>query len=336
MSRQEALDASRSARRERTCFHPEASPESCGRVISAHSVQRSGGGLASISQNGHVYGYRSDFSTRGRVLPKLIGVNVASTFTGFCDRHDAELFRPLERARFEGTREQLALLGFRAICRDLMAKKSTLILNPFLKETGDRGLPLAQQVEWQRRRLEYEGGTSLAMKDLEQAKGRLQTAVVSRDYSSIHGLVYRFDRTPALLAGSPFTPEFDFNGRLLQDLNDRGEIADVLTFSMIGDGEGGGAAAFVWAGDAPAVVRFTSSLQQIPRSDMPHRLVQFALECFENVFWSPEWWDSLDERTRTTLLNRMNAQLDGTRWPNHLADDGSRSATWVVSEIATI
>lgn len=336
VSRQEALDASRRARRERTCFHPKASAASCGRVIAAHSVQRSGGGLASVARDGHVYGYRSDFSTRGRILPKLFGVSDASTFTGFCDRHDAELFRPLERAKFEGTGEQLALLGFRAICRDLMAKKSTLILNPFLKEIGDRGLPLAQQVEWQRQRLEYEGGTSLAMKDLEYAKDRLEAAIVSGNYSNIHGAVYHFDRTPALLASSPFTPEFDFDGRLLQDLNDAERIADVLTFSMIGDGAGAGAAAFVWVDDAPAVVRFISSAQQIPKSQVPHRLVQFALECFENVFWSPEWWDALDERTRTTLLQRMNAQTDGTRPRNHLANDGTQSATWAVSRITIV
>lgn len=289
-----------------------------------------------MARKGHVYGYRSDFSSGGRILPKLIGLSDASTFTGFCDRHDAELFRPLERAQFVGTGEQMALLGFRAICRDLMAKKSTLILNPFLKETGDRGLPLAQQVEWQRQRLEYEGGTSLAMKDLEHAKDRLQAAIVSGDYSSVHGVVYHFDKTPALLASTPFTPEFDFNGRLLQDLNDAKRTADVLTFSMIGAGVGGGAAVFVWTDDAPAVVRFISSVQKIPTSHLPHRLVQFALECFENVFWSPEWWDSLDDQTRTTLLQRMNAQTDGTRPANHLADDGSRSATWVVSKMVVI
>lgn len=71
--------------------------------------------------------------TGGRVFPRLIGIREASTFSGFCDRHDAELFKPLEHTGFEATAEQLALLGFRALCRDLMAKRSALALNPFLK-----------------------------------------------------------------------------------------------------------------------------------------------------------------------------------------------------------
>ncbi|HEX7152396.1 MAG TPA: SEC-C domain-containing protein [Thermoanaerobaculia bacterium] len=338
--KQDALDASRRARKEKTCFHPYASSDACGAVIGAHSIQRSGGGLAAIASKGHVYGYRSDFSlfekSGGRVMPKLVGVNDASTFTGFCDVHDAELFRALEVSPFHATCEQLALLGFRAICRDLMAKRSALALNPFLKNTGDRGLNVARQVLWQRQMLEHEGGNALAISDLETAKDRLEAAIVSHDYSDVHALVCWFDRTPAMLASSPFTPEFDFDGNVLQDLNDRTITADVLAFSVIGDGNGAGAATFVWTGDRPAVNRFVSSINRIPRDVLPHRLVQFTLECFENAFWSPAWWDGLDEATQTLLIDRMNAQLNWTRPADHLADDGSRSASWTITDIVTI
>ncbi len=269
-------------------------------------------------------------------MPKLVGINDASTFAGFCEAHDAELFRPLEVSPFLGTKEQLALLGFRAICRDLMAKRSALALNPFLKETGDRGLDVMRQVLWQRQMLEHEGGNSLALHDLEHAKDALERAIVSGDYSEVNALVCWFDRTPAILASSPLTPEFDFDGNLLQDLNNREITADVLAFSMIGDVNGAGAATFVWTGDLPAVDRFVSSIRRIPTDHVPHRLVQFTLECFENAFWSPSWWDALDDATREVLVNRMNAQLDGTRPAHHLRDDGSRSATWSLTEIVMI
>lgn len=338
--RQDALEASRRTRRERTCFHPDASAESCGSVIGAHSVQRSGGGLAAIALKGHVYGHKLDLGgidkTGGRVAPKLIGIGDASTFTGFCDRHDSQLFKPLEDDAFHATQEQLALLGFRALCRDLMAKRSALALNPFLKETGDRALPLLDQLMWQRRMLEHEGGNTLALIDLDHAADGLRDAIRSRDFSEIHALAYFFDRTPAMLASSPLTPEFDFEGRLLQDLNDQTITADVLTFSMIGDGDGGGAAVFSWIGEPPAVLSFISSLERISTEALPHRLVQFTLECFENAFWSPTWWDSLDESTRTSLTDRMNAQLDGARPSTHLKDDGTRSAQWAVSRVLRI
>jgi hypothetical protein len=338
--RQEALDASRRARSERTCFHPDASADTCGAIIGAHSVQRSGGGLAAIARKGHVYGYRSDLSlldkTGGRVAPKLIGIRDASTFAGFCDRHDSELFRPLESCKFEATPQQLALLGFRAICRDLMAKRSAHAFNPFLREIGDRGLSFMEQLRWQRKMMERDGGNTLALGDLENAKSKLQGAISTSNFSELHGVVWQFDKTPAVLAATPYTPEFDFEGALLQDLNNVSIPAEVLTFSMMGDGDGGGVAALVWMGDSPAAEKFSNSALRLRKDELPHRLVQFSLDCFENVFWSPEWWDRLDEPTQRKLIDRMNSQLDGIRDSDHLFDDGTRSADWVVTDVARV
>lgn len=274
--------------------------------------------------------------TGGRVMPKLIGINDASTFAGFCDRHDSELFRPLERCKFQGTAEQMVLLGFRAVCRDLMAKRSSVALNPFLKKTGDRGLPFLGQLRWQRKMQEREEGNALAVKDLEHAKSTFQAAISAGDFSQVHGVVWQFDQAPAVLASAPLTLEYDFEGNLLQDLNDPSLTADVLTFSMIGDGEGAGSAALVWMGDSPVAERFGASALRLPRDDVANRLVQFAFECFENVYWSPDWWELLDEQTHGKLIVRMNAQLDGRRDADHLYDDGTRSATWAVSGVRSV
>lgn len=67
------------------------------RIVKAHTVSKSGC-LKQISHNGHVMGTKTSFSeldrTQGKVLVRKIGINDASTFTGFCSYHDKELFSP--------------------------------------------------------------------------------------------------------------------------------------------------------------------------------------------------------------------------------------------------
>ena len=88
----------------RACLHP-AAPEDCSdTIISAHSVQRRGSGLASIARSGKVYGSKLHprfFMSRAmRLEPALVGAGEIATFPGFCATHDNELFRPLETAAF--------------------------------------------------------------------------------------------------------------------------------------------------------------------------------------------------------------------------------------------
>lgn len=337
LSRQDALKASKKATSERICFHPDASKERCTTVVNAHSVQRRAGGLSAIAEKGHVYGYKADVSqldrTGGRLEPILIGINEASTFTGFCSYHDSETFAPLERAVFTGSAEQIALLGYRALCKELMAKRNALALNPILRE-GDRGLPLMVQRAWQSRMDAQSVGFDLALKDLGRAKDNFESAIMSGDFAKLHWLLLRFDAIPTVLASAPLIPEFDFESNLLQNLLDMRSDMEVLAYSLVGTGDGVGIAVFCWIGESPAAERFSSSLESIGGEQLPHRLVQFSFEHFENIYWSPAWWRSLDSRTQKTLIDRINAQVRTVRGPSCLRDDGTRAATWKVVNVS--
>jgi hypothetical protein len=338
LPRQEALKASKAARDERVCLHPDAAPTTCTKVIvNAHSVQRSGSGLASIARKGHVYGYKSGFSqldkTAGRFEPALIGINDASTFTGFCSVHDSDTFAPLERQEFPATDEQLALLGYRAICRELMAKRGALRLNPTLRE-GDRGLGVGSQRAWQDKMLGHEIGMALGLTDLEHAKRQFEETLRTREFSRVRKLLIEFDSSPAVLACAALTPEFDFDGRKLQDLNDLATTMDMVTFSLVGTSSGKGASVFSWIDDSHVASQFVASVDAIAPDDLPHRLVQFSFESFENIYWSPEWWESLSDTARKALIMRMNSQIWSDRRADCYRDDGTRAATWRVTSIS--
>ena len=107
------------------CSYPEASPETCGRIVRAHTVQRRGG-LHAIAENGHVLSAKTGFQSlfrSGVFSPSEVGVRSASTFMGFCDTHDNSMFKSVETVPVELTPECCFLLGFRAISYELFQKK---------------------------------------------------------------------------------------------------------------------------------------------------------------------------------------------------------------------
>ena len=112
----------------------------------AHTLHRAGL-LEVISVDQHVYGL--DLTAMpddsGVYRFKRIGINKASTFTGFCQRHDTELFLPIETKPFIASKEQLFLLAYRAFSKELYAKRFAIRLAPLLRK-GDIGKDPLQQV----------------------------------------------------------------------------------------------------------------------------------------------------------------------------------------------
>jgi len=91
-------------------------------AIHAHSIQNRQT-IALLEQGDHVLSWQPRFSSAGpNIALRRIGRNYASTFAGFCNQHDTELFRPLDTKPLDGAdREQLFLLAYRGITCELHA-----------------------------------------------------------------------------------------------------------------------------------------------------------------------------------------------------------------------
>ncbi|MEH1678706.1 hypothetical protein V7F43_22365, partial [Salmonella enterica subsp. enterica serovar Enteritidis] len=74
----------------------------------------------------------------GRWVPEKIGINQASTFTGFCAVHDRILFSCLENEKFTGTDEQCFALMFRSLSKEIYAKEGGRRSSDFAKN-ADKG-----------------------------------------------------------------------------------------------------------------------------------------------------------------------------------------------------
>jgi hypothetical protein len=94
-----------------------------GAAIRAHSIQNAKV-FDLISDQNHVTMFKARFSKEGpSVELKKVGRNLASTFTGFCAQHDAEIFRQLDTEPLDpADSKQLFLLAYRSVSRELHAQ----------------------------------------------------------------------------------------------------------------------------------------------------------------------------------------------------------------------
>lgn len=102
------------------------------RAIRSHSQQRNGW-LSAIAENGHVVGVCRQIaanlyqaSPESPPPPRIdrIGLAEASTFWGYCNQHDTELFKCIEQHPLQkGSVEQVFALHLRAMSFERMAKQ---------------------------------------------------------------------------------------------------------------------------------------------------------------------------------------------------------------------
>jgi SEC-C motif len=320
------------------CLHPEANPATCVvPIVRTHTVSRSGS-LNRIARDGHVYTFSSaqNVSDGDLISPRLIGVKKASTFTGFCKLHDNITFEPIERYAFLSMPQHAFLLGYRVLCHELYNKKANVEwVFPYQRQHLDRGKSLEDQMMIQFQIHNLNERNTIGLRDLEHYKAAYDKALVTANFSDIYYYVIRLSTTPEFLCAAPHMPDLDFAGRVLQNILDTSIIVDHLTFSLIAT-ESGGAAVFSWYGKSDSAEQFVKSLDSFSDDELPHAIVRFTFEYFENVFVSPTWWEGLNDTEQQSLLRRQWSGLPSTgQTYDCLTDDGLRTVNWTISSRET-
>jgi hypothetical protein len=315
------------------CLHPDASPR-CGTIVKAHTIQRKGG-LNRIARNGHVYTFLlgSDLAKDRDAIaqPELIGINAASTFTGFCNFHDNKTFEPIEKYTFESNQHHTFLFAYRAICREVYENASAPeMISPF--RNLDKGRSISEQIDIKETLDAWKASLDSSFKEIQHYKTAYDRALQRSDFSEVRYYVVRFDCIPDLLCSGAMYPQYDFQGTLLQDLRTFGTLPDHISFSLIPT-DNGGAAVFSWLGENRTSEKLVKSLSLLSDELLPHAIVRFTFEYFENIFASPDWWDGLTESSKQALLLRQTSGMV-LRWRERpsdcLCDDGQRIVSWKV------
>lgn len=325
----------------RVCLARNLDPEPCsGGVVQAHSLSRKAS-LERISRKQHVYGFRGSFGDRlrsGRIIrPRLVGVREASTFTGFCEGHDGRLFKKIDAEPLAPTRQQLGLLAYRALCREIMWKTVLGRTIPVMREL-DRGRTPWGQLRTQATADEFSEHVSQALPDLSREQKEWHKTMVETACERLSYALIRLGSTPDVVCSGVSQPDKDFIGRMLLDLRKPGIRQDDVAFALV-PADTGGFAFFGWLGHFTEAENFVGSLLSLPADRIPDQLVRYAFETFDNVWLSPDWWEALSPPERDFLVERMNIgglpYEAGTPDPYDLRDNGMRFVTWNIADVET-
>ncbi|CAG4968439.1 hypothetical protein [Novilysobacter luteus] len=291
------------------CFHPE-SGDQCGEFISAHSIQRNGQ-LSVIAHEGHVYTLSMNVGdlkkNDGSASLVKCGIGVSSTFFGFCDKHDNELFAPIDKAFLVPTSQQVLLYAYRSVCRELFVKENALALI----EGRIEALPETSAL---RRTFDaMHSGTSFSLEALRIHKSALDTLIDDLAHVDIEYVLFTC-RQPQFVAFSGlFYPEFNFLGRTLQDLMDPECRLDLLTFCSVPTHNGWGFL-FAWhKSSAPTCREFMRSLATVSHEDPragADAMFRMVLSNCENTAFSPVWWEQASSQQKAAVLECFNRGVD--------------------------
>ncbi|MGO9570882.1 MAG: zinc chelation protein SecC [Desulfomonilaceae bacterium] len=319
------------------CSHPSASKLTCGdRIIRAHTVQRRGG-LAAISEGGHVIsikdGMRDILKNEGRVVPRKAGISDASTFMGFCDSHDAAMFRPIEVGAPVLSRENAFLLSFRALAYELFTKRTVLRSIPIQREM-DRGKPFYIQVAIQQYLNLNAQGMIRGLRDLTKWKLEYDSAYLSECCDAYSFYAVAFSEVLPVVSCGGFHPEFDFEANPLQRIG-RGDVDfDHMTFNLTSL-NGKGVAVFGWTqSESGPAEAFVNSFKCLPDSEKADAVLHLAFEQIENTYVRPSWWDQLSEEERQSVIQRFLSGVPGIIGTERQRDClSNRSVTYVSAEV---
>ena len=302
-----------------TCSSPASFHEKCSaKIVNAHTVPKSAS-LKSIARNGHVYGPKYSFEhflqSDKRFAPTLIGINKASTFTGFCTIHDNDIFSPLEDEEFSNEPQQCFLLAYRAFARECYTKSATANLGT-MRSKLDRGKSLDAQMNIQMINCMSDIGTNATQDDNLRHKECYDICLESSDFDQVRALSFEFDAPPPVMASGAIFPDYDFDGNLIQDLMEFRQTPDLLTITSFFDGKFG-YIVFAWLESCHiSAEKIVLSLLQKPRADIPILLAQYLFSNLENCYSAPDWWEGLDNHTQETIIKLQRDNVSMQSEPN--------------------
>jgi len=242
------------------CWHPNASIKTCTKdndgkvkISSAHSIQHRKI-LKYLSENSSVKQFKLNRFGQNYEKP----IKLASTFYGFCDRHD-KMFDPIEKQDYLGDIEQNFLFAYRAFIHSSHIK---LVFN------------------------EYSDYGSQALNDIENSKKIFNESILNKDYSRIAADVIVLETEYPIAVVSSSDLEYDYNGKEIFHSDSRLEEFFLTVFPQKGK------TYIIFSYFIDDLHLYGDIINQVrKRTDIKSALsVLIAGHC-ENVFFRPSYYE---------------------------------------------
>jgi len=314
------------------CLHFD-SGEQCNQIISAHSIQKSGQ-LKNIIENNHVMHIDprvgSMIKNKGKLSASLISWNKVSTFNGFCQKHDNEIFAPIDDYNLIPTDKQIMLYAYRSLCKGLYAKENAYqLLQNYIT---DPSLSLYYSMLEQ-----FYEGTKLGLNNLRTHKQCFDNSLSNKKYDDIVYVCFMSNDTWNTQFSGVLYPEFDFLGNQIQDIGNPKKKCDLITFFTAPTGEGW-AFIFAWhkSSNKTCYQLLASLAEAIHRGHkIEDCIFRFSIASCETHAFRPSWWESLPKQTKDEILSLAKTMTEpNTPIPNTCISKGLEDvASWSFPEV---
>lgn len=282
----------------KSCFHH--CKEDCeGKIKQSHSIQRNGRlSIIEDEVNGNncIYTFTSFKSSEHRLIENLvpIGKKEASTFFGFCDYHDTNLFAPIENNKFDGSDKHLFLHSYRSYAHSYHRKLEEQ------KVYNDPDSEFIKQLN-KFQVLQMKKGIELGIKDSMKHKEQIDNALDKNDYLFFEYLVYEKEGLYPFAVSSQLSPRVTYqnipmNNHMYEDVAWSQPILTFLpdqtsTFVII--------AAFP---DDEKAIMLIDELNELSDHKLEKAITSLIIANCENTFFSPKFWNHLSKKHQKELL----------------------------------
>jgi hypothetical protein len=260
-----------------------------------------------------------------------VGWRKASTIPGFCARHDAEAFGPLENHDFAVSWLQCFLLGYRALCHEIYEKSGTLDRYEVMRRLIDRGHSPEGQFAAQEMLKWHHLGVRKGLADLEPVKRVFDQVLLSGDLKECRVAAIQFAGPLCLATSGTMTPDVDLNGNRLQVLHHSGESVEWLSVAVDVTPDGG-AVVLCWLATATKPGQFVKTLLSQTSNGVATVLPQLIFFYLGNSYFSAAWWEGLTAEQKVHI--RALAVEPNPYYAERAFTDDSLTP-WIVQNIRT-
>ena len=306
--------------RKKYCSHPHASPSECGKVIKSHTITK-GSALKAISEQGHVLGIKEGVDelrrSGGRLLPTKVGINTASTFYGFCDKHDNATFARVECGEIIVNEENVFLLAYRAVAHELYLKDAQLQTMMFCKNEMDKGTDVELQLIYQSFMHKLIECTETGAKDIRSFKHKYDRMLIGKKYDDFSFVAFKFNGIIPVVTSGVYFPVYDFDQNMLFDSVCSYNDPPLIQIGILNDGYNS-IAAMSWTRKDTRLNDFAMGFSDKVKKYGADFAAQMAITSCENTYFQPSWWASLDKSTQQFISNAALSGLSCEVEPHHV------------------
>ncbi len=283
------------------CACPSTYKKDCrGSIINAHTVSKKY--LKNISQNQHIYtgcikSILAYEKNNGEVKALKVGINKASTFTGFCEYHDKVLFSCFENCDFNKSDKQIFLVGYRSFCWEYYAKTIQMYSIKLIDQLKmQSGASYLNQPEI--------NTLHKAMQIINKHKDEFEKILLNKQYREVQYYIIECKGVIPIQCSTSIYPEIDFLGNKIQSMI-RDPQLDLLSFNAFSE-HGKSYLIFSWLSSSNRTCKkLVNSLKNLSDEQKLFVITQFIFS-IENIYFKIDWWDNLHESTKKLLEKRMN------------------------------